>query len=253
MTIPLDYLDYQEKLSQTIQGNGIIQNIFSEKNLIEVIGDFGEKYNLNLEQTGVIYDLVDQILTGEMNAGGFTEKLQKIAGEENWGDFDGKKIGNIVADLNQKIFLPIREAMRKVPETPQQTEQVPSREDILHGIENPIKTSERISMNKINSVPVPPPPLKTIPVPPPPQAPSSIPTQKVVEPTPVKSTAVEILPNMNIMEAKLGSAVKMPVTEVKITQSIPSPVPKPPTEIKPPQQSIPKNYTTDPYREPPTA
>ncbi len=213
-----------------------------------MIGDFGEKYNLNLEQIGVIYDLVNQILTGEMNAGGFTEKLKKTVKEEDW-DLGNEKIDSIVRDLNEKIFVPIREAMQKT--SPKTVDDVaPTREEVLHGIENPVNTPERGATNKINTIPVPKPIIpKPISVPTPTPTITQIPIPEA--PTLQKPTAIEVLPNMNIMEAKLATAVKMPVTEVKVTVKPPAinPVPVP----KPPQANIPKTYATDPYREPPTA
>ncbi|MDD5068150.1 MAG: hypothetical protein PHS53_01570 [Candidatus Pacebacteria bacterium] len=245
------YLDHQiDALAEITKDNTVTKVAFKDTDWVSVIREIGVKNDLNLSQLGVIYDLINQIILGQLNAGDFTGKLKKIAKDEDWDELDDGKISSVVSALNEKIFLPIRDAMRKLSGTKQEEDvSALKKEDVLHGIENPVKTAHLLSVEK---TPVPPAVIKLTPATPTPAVTPSqppVPTPQPPQPTPppiVKPTSIEIKPHMDIMEAKLSSAVKMPVTEVKVAE-------KPPVTPAPPRPAAPTKYTTDPYREPPKA
>ncbi|MDD4989184.1 MAG: hypothetical protein PHV42_02035 [Candidatus Pacebacteria bacterium] len=238
----MTYIDEEEKLDSLAQNlPPPVRKALGNTDLVMAISEIADKYDLLIEQQGTLYELTRKVITGEMRAENLvTELKERASKKDNWDDLDEKKIDGILQILNARIFLPIREAMQKSTETKE--EEVPTREEVLHGIENPVKSVERASVAKTVTPPVPvaPKPAQT-------PAPKPVDTKpKPPEATVPKSTSIEVLPNMNIMQAKLSNAVKMPVTEVKIPQTPPVSTPKP---IPP----APQKYTTDPYREPPTA
>ncbi len=257
------YLDQLAKLRETIESNPDLKKaIGNDNNIFDRIYEIASKHELILRQTGLIYDLTTEVILGKLSSKDFVDKLKKGIEEEKWDDFDDKKIADITADLNEKIFLPIREAMRGSNENQKQktggdeeAEEL-KKEDVLHAIENPHPATFRVQQTTENLKPktqtVGLPPKATIP-PPPPPPPAPIPEssqasssklstgasykpaglQAASSPAHVPQSSQASSPS--ILEQKLSGSVKIP-TETKI--DVPN--------------SAPQKYDKDPYREAPT-
>lgn len=268
----MTYIDEGDKLEQV--ANKLppqAVKALGSPDVVMIISGIGDKFDLLLDQQGALYELTRKVLTGEMRADALVPELKaRAAKEEDWDDLDDKKIEEIVQILNARIFVPIREAMQKSSETGEET---PMKEDVLKEIENPTPTEYRKSSTPTPTVTSQIPAQSQAQVPPTTPAPTAAPVStppapapKAVEPVskaPEPTTAVEILPEMDIMEAKLAGAVKMPIVNVQVKtpgtagapatkQEVAQPTIKtPPPAPKP--ISAPQKYSTDPYREPPTA
>ncbi len=227
------YTTYQNQLKslvQTSKTNDVAKTAFKDADWLSLIREIGVKNNLNLVQLGVLYDLTNQIILGQLGADGFKERLVKIWKEEDWNDYDDKTIDGIIKDLNNAIFLPLREVMKKSSDQPEPSDENLDREDVLAGIENPTPSQYRAPSPQAT------PKLQEAK-----EAPRSSAPVRAPEPPPLPPPAksLEIPAGANILEAKMAGAVKMPVVESKI----------------PPQTSVPsapaqKKYDVDPYREP---
>ncbi|MDD5050579.1 MAG: hypothetical protein PHV93_02445 [Candidatus Pacebacteria bacterium] len=238
------FFTQQKELEKTVDALPAAKKPWAGGDLTDLIYEIGNKYSLTLEKDGVIFELIQNIIAGKMLSANFESELRKSIEEEDLSD---DQLKELVGVLNEKIFVPIRTAMRKASEPKEEV--MPTREDVLHGIENPVKTAHLLAEDKTPApVPsassVPPAVIRVASLAPTPPVPAQPPTE--TPPPPIQQTAIEIKPHMDIMEAKLGSAVKMPVTEVKVAE-------KPPAIVKTPRPIAPQRYTVDPYKEPPTA
>jgi hypothetical protein len=196
----------------------------------------GKTYNLHVDTIGALERETTNMLLGLINPEQFVAEL-KSAG------IPQESIPNIVAELNTKIFVPLREKMRN-----------PSPEDAESG------ESEENAAPSVATVPVAPvaapvslqpvPPITSQPITPlAPATPSPSPVaQPSARPAPVITPVVPIAPITPPSSVSQFSPLAMPI------QSTPLPKPK----IQPQQtqnrddlHAVLKEYGIDPYREPP--
>ncbi len=114
-----------------------IKHVIFDVATAEKIFDTGQKYGLHIDQVGILADEVTYIMLGLTPASQFPQELQQKIGV---GAGVATALGQ---DLNQAIFLPIREAMQKVTK-PNLSELAPaaapatlSAEQVLREVENP--------------------------------------------------------------------------------------------------------------------
>jgi hypothetical protein len=110
---------------------------------VNTIEHTAKKHNLHIDEAGIITDYVGKVLFGEIKPDKFVPNLAKAL------DIDDKTANAIAQDLNDQIFHPLRESLRKVNEEKikekeaekyipvTQAEQQESKEEILNQIENP--------------------------------------------------------------------------------------------------------------------
>jgi hypothetical protein len=94
-----------------------IQAVIRDDETEQKIVDLGKKYNLHIDQMGQLDDEVLLILTGLSPYSNFTENIiKRLRIDETTGK-------NITTDVNNEIFLPIRESLKRLagqnqPSTP---------------------------------------------------------------------------------------------------------------------------------------
>ena len=104
----------------------------------EKIFDTGQKYGLHIDQVGILADEVTYVMLGLTPASQFPQELQRGLGI---GENIAAALGR---DLNEAIFLPIREEMQSIGKPdrgelapPTAPASLPSAEQVLKEIENP--------------------------------------------------------------------------------------------------------------------
>lgn len=84
----------------------------------------GKKYNLHIDQIGLLAEETGLVMLGLTPYYQFMDNIQKKLGVNRAAS------ENITLDINTEIFLPIREFLK-------QGGALPSREEVLRGVENP--------------------------------------------------------------------------------------------------------------------
>jgi len=104
----------------------------------EKIFDTGQKYGLHIDQVGILADEVTYVMLGLTPASQFPQELQRGLGI---GENIAAALGR---DLNEAIFLPIREEMQSIGKPdrgelapPTAPASLPSAEQVLKEVENP--------------------------------------------------------------------------------------------------------------------
>ncbi len=192
--------------------------------------DISSKHHLHIDQTGVLESETVAAMIGLTKMDDFAENL---ADELN---VDAKKSSQIVHDINEMLFIKIREDMKAsaepkvIPEPPKipLAAQTPT--------PMPVQTHEVIMPSSTK------PTTLTTPTPTAPSA--TIPTPLTAAPTPKPAIA----PNLGAADSILS--------EKKVTPpaAAPTPVAAPATPATSPMPQVdpiqPQNYKADPYREP---
>jgi hypothetical protein len=88
-----------------------VRDVLASDELHKKIVGIGEKHHLHIDQIGVLEDEVVLVMMGLANPGDLAEELTKQSSLEL------PKAEEVVADVSQEIFLPIREAMKKFAES----------------------------------------------------------------------------------------------------------------------------------------
>lgn len=101
------YKEQLKNISSALSQNPAVQAALANIDVGVVITQIGDKYDLTLEEIGHLYDVVGQVLTGEIKAAAFTENIKNKIDSFNW-----KHLDDLVNDLNREIFVKVREAMR---------------------------------------------------------------------------------------------------------------------------------------------
>mgnify|MGYP001036694538 CR=1 FL=1 len=73
-----------------------------------IIREVGQKHNLHVDQIGILADLIGQVLLGILPIGSFTHNLTRYL------HLDSETAKFMAIELNEKIFLPIREDLKKI-------------------------------------------------------------------------------------------------------------------------------------------
>ena len=79
-----------------------------------------EKHNLHIDIAEILYDEITYVMFGAEKATDFIRNLKIYL------KLPDEKVNAIAKDVNEKIFLPIREALKKVADTPAQSTAQPS-------------------------------------------------------------------------------------------------------------------------------
>jgi hypothetical protein len=82
-----------------------IQEAFSSETTISTISNLGNKFRLHIDQIGLVAELNVQTLLGLIDPEGFLKELVAAG-------IADKDARDIMAEINQKIFVPLREGMR---------------------------------------------------------------------------------------------------------------------------------------------
>ncbi|MFH1170339.1 MAG: hypothetical protein V1704_02170 [Candidatus Vogelbacteria bacterium] len=140
----------------------VLQEIIISTETADKIQAIGQKYQLHIDQMGALDEEINNVLFGILRADKLPEKIKTRLG------VDQPTTDAIVHDLNDQIFLKIRESLQALHETTPSTElgasepnygvetlpgstlpadqpamvNLPNREEVIDGIENPAKTPE---------------------------------------------------------------------------------------------------------------
>ncbi len=130
-----------------------LRKIILSTETADKIQAIGQKYNLHIDQMGALDEEVHNVLFGVSSPSKLTEQIKNRLGIEQ------SAADNITRDLNEQIFLKIRESLQALPKTNEANEaasvvepiptpipstslgasDLPSKEEITSGIESPKK------------------------------------------------------------------------------------------------------------------
>jgi hypothetical protein len=179
--------------------------------MLNAIQNVGTKHQLHVDQVGTLESEVADVMTGFSLPEEFVPNLKESLG------LDDTKTQAIAKDINDQLFIKIRESMKKASEqssVPRQAVPQPSAPSM------PPSAAPKTVV---------PPPVPSTPAAVPPVAPPTMPqTPKKPDLSPVDS----MLERKNV--------------------TVPPPSATPATATPPPGVPLAKPYATDPYREPPT-
>ncbi len=120
-----------------------IRDIMSSIDSIKMIESISKKYSLHIDQIGELADETWLVMLGVTKTSDFIGKLSLRL------KIDRSKAGQIATDINDQLFLKIRDSLKKVHEeklAPETSEKkvsqnpappLPEKNEILQGIENP--------------------------------------------------------------------------------------------------------------------
>jgi hypothetical protein len=233
MDTPQPNLTLEESIAQVVQGlPPVIRAYVTEGKYTDVSKRLMSKYGLRVDQAGVLERELALILMGVDTPDEFTEALAKEAA------LDQKVIADIVRDVNDQIFIPLREAedeerRRSIApvSTPTPAPTPPPVEKVVE--EKPKEVIRLV----VPSLPTPPPaPLnKALPA----ENQKGVALLSDHEEPPIEFPA-QVTPATPIKKSE--TAVPTPAQGVTLP---PRPLPPPPVPATPVT-----SYTVDPYREP---
>lgn len=215
----------------------------------ETIFEIGKKFGLNIEKTGKLAEEIGFVILGVIPSKDFVADLKEIL------EVDAEKALNVASEINHRIFLKIRDALKtmhgvrwvdQIVEKPIDT----GRQKPFEATERSIGPAETVEKNKeqIPSILFEIKPSAGQPTPTP--AGSEQATKESPQPI-----LTEIKPEAQTLQTKippLDTSHEIAAPQQKISQAPETlPVEQPPTS-KPQEQttSSSKNYLVDPYREP---
>lgn len=122
------YLDEQDKIMDERLKNlpeGMRQSLRS-LNTEQVVQEIGQKHALHVDQMGRLNEEMWRVVTGETKATDFANKISQAT------NIGGSEAEQIAGEISNRIFIPIREAMKAVDER----QGTPSPEELLREIEH---------------------------------------------------------------------------------------------------------------------
>lgn len=195
-----------------------IQDAILSANWSDVLRVIAKKYQLHIDQTGLLQTETAMVLLGLIHPDDFQNNLIQ---ELKISSLVAKEI---VKDINDEIFFKIRSSLKEIYKIEDSSgyDDI-SKEEVLHGIENPTPTISKMFTSAYSK----------------PSAPSLYQTSPEVE-----VNRVSVIPPMSqsagIAEQKISGLTKVLRQETTI------PPPVAPISLL---TSEPKKYTVDPYRE----
>ncbi|MCX6751257.1 MAG: hypothetical protein NT161_00605 [Candidatus Nomurabacteria bacterium] len=128
-----------------------IQELILSSNYQDILVEIGKKYQLNVEQLGMLEQETTLVMMGLTPTKDFETELTRELG------IDKMKGNQIVTEINEKIFLTIRDLLKlmytpegeepSIEETPEEPKKIEnnleSREELLKKIENPNLLTEK--------------------------------------------------------------------------------------------------------------
>lgn len=121
----IEYKDLPEDIRSAIESTAID----------EAVEKIAQNFNLHVDQSGVVYEAANSILLGRMPPSNFVSMLTKE------GKIDETTSLKIAREVNEKIFLAVRESLKKIHgvggETPRETAPLEQKQAVLQAIETP--------------------------------------------------------------------------------------------------------------------
>lgn len=203
-----------EKLPEDLK-----QAVYSEDIALKLF-DLGRKYGITIEKNGFLAEEVGYVILGLEK----TEEFPKYVKERL--DFDDEETAEIVKEINQQIFLPIREALKKAHQI-----EIKDLEEKTPEPRPPATPATLVPKTEIPPIPVQPNPVASV---------SVKPAMSEPEIPAIKNEVSEIQAGhfldkkeLEDLKTKIKNEVK-PVTEQKPIQPIPPPAkPKlPPIDLR---------------------
>lgn len=147
-------LTLEESIKQVMQTlPPIIRDYLTQGKYTAVAKDMMAKYSLRIDQGGVLEREIMLLLMGIENPDEFSKSLAEEAKLEQ------KTINGIVQDINEQIFVPLREQMRReAPTAPEAAKPAPPEQPrTFFHLENkiPLPRQNRPAEGKLPQVPVP--------------------------------------------------------------------------------------------------
>jgi hypothetical protein len=214
-----------------------IQDLLYSYEMILAIKEVGHKNGLHIDQVGLLQAETSAVMLGFTEVEDFSSMLVERL------HLDQVKADHIAKEINDSLFLKIRESMKKLyPSQPSAPTSVtpPSVAPATSTPPNPIK---------ISTPPVAPPPVVKPPPPPPPAftaPPAPAPAPKPIEPHPA-----DVMLTQKTVTVAPPAAPKPPIPPASPTPAAATQPAAPgatPDKTTPPPP--PKSYGSDPYREP---
>ena len=221
-----------------------VRDVIESSEIDEHLAEITKQFNLHIDQGGQLYSIVNSIMTGQIPPAQFIEITKTTL------KLDTDQATKIAQAVNEKIFLPIRESLKRIHavgevSAPRENAPLEKKKDVLQAIEAP----ESVPMNTrvMEATPAKPEPLTIIPPEPAPVVtPAPIVPPVVVPPptpTPVPEIKIEA-PKPVITPTPVPVVAPAPISIPKA----PTPVPEVKKEVAP-QAPAPQKAAFDPYRE----
>lgn len=236
--------EYCQKVFDTLPKD--LQDAITSIDTTTALQEIGSKNNLLLDKQGELGSEVGYVMMGLTKTKDFVRNLQNRLG------VNLETANSIAKDVNDKIFLKIRESLRQAQEKQVEQDQAETindlneelnKDEIMKGIEDPVKTFgvSGSVLNKSSAV-----------MPPKPQQVRSFNQNQNNSPaSPTKEQNrgpfVEAIP-VNILESKLTSTVQIPSQSENLIEK--KKLPPVPENLPTGKPKTPAKYTVDPYREP---
>lgn len=201
-----------------------IRAIIDGPELVSLIPTIGAKHQLHVDQMGVLEGEITDVLIGFENTKDFTANIERGLG------IDKTKANAITQDVNDLLFLKIRESMKKISSMEEKSVMMPSATN-SSAVQIPLNTAPAQTTSMTAPIP---PKLATPPAPMPPAKPAELHAADLMLSEPTVS-----------MAPKPAAPVVPPAPAVSAPISAPPPTA---AKVEPPK---PAPYKADPYREPP--
>jgi len=247
-----------------------VRAAFSAEATTNVIAGLKDKYQLHVDQSGLVAKEVGYLLLGLVDPNTFMSRLRA-------GGVPEGSVSGIISDLNEQVFKLLREEMRQASGKQGSAAPAPRQGQPPMPRPQPMQASRPTSAPPVPvSRPTMPPRPQPMQAPRPPAAPAPTPASAIpqhIAPLPPKT----VMPRLNVLEAQCESAPAAPMPRPQIPASLrpvapavpitPRPVAPPPpnlpgaapeSPVSPPPAPPPQRppappappYTADPYREP---
>ncbi|MEK7589789.1 MAG: hypothetical protein AAB475_00850 [Patescibacteria group bacterium] len=102
-----DFLNEKYKLIPEV-----VKDAMGSVDRANLIRSIAEKYKLHIDQTGLLFEEIIYVTLGVEKTSDFVRNLKVYL------HISKNKVNAVAGDVNEKIFLPIREALKKAVETP---------------------------------------------------------------------------------------------------------------------------------------
>lgn len=232
MDTPQPDLTLEESITQVVQGlPPVIRAYVTGGKYTDVSRRLMSKYGLRVDQAGVLERELALILMGVDTPDEFTEALAKEAA------LDQKVIADIVRDVNDQIFIPLREAEDEERRRSIAPVFTPAPAPTPAPVEKFVEEKPKEVIRLV---------VPSLPTPPPAPLDKTLPTENQKDRVLLsdhEEKHIELSAQAtSIASASVGSVVAAPIQSVPTP---PRPLPLPPTPAAPITA-----YSVDPYREP---
>ncbi len=120
-------IDTKQKIRRIFQLPSELQDVLFSEKVTEAIQAIGRKQALLIDKVGLLSDVITLVILGEIKAEVLPDELRKRG-------FPVEKVGSVVLDVNEQIFKPIRDSLKKITEEP--SKQTPLKGDITPSLQS---------------------------------------------------------------------------------------------------------------------